>query len=486
MIKDNIQVQGFPQMKSPKIKGHVKIRLYNPNTWKSEVIEGDNMVTNALADIFASNYCGALDYRKMMPLYSKMLGGVLCFQNSLDISSEGAVDDYFIPDNSVNTITAHSGQTTFSDQADDVTRGNPLSTSMVVTDGVVTLAYEWGSSAGNGTIASVALTHSDVGDAGTGSGSQAFQGFKSVINAKFGNDNEYGLTTSGYQQIRFIKDGYAYSFWNEDTTNLIIKKIPIAFKQTGLVAGNPFIDDMDSSLMESHTININALGIYSGRHPFYFFDGENVLWLLYAINQQRTVSYMTVNLTTWVTTSGTVTTDDSSVTVGHLGSDTNNGSIGTCEVLFDGTYMYLPRGYGDRTVVTASGFLKVKLPPNDSDQTTTGLTSPCKAVGGFYRPNKNHRILVADGFVINNGIAYPCATDSNWNYYSSVSAMPIVVSNNGLTSLMLQRVSGTGYYYVGVSKMYLGTKFNLPSPIQKSNSQSMVVTYTLTEVDENE
>ena len=37
-------------------------------------------------------------------------------------------------------------------------------------------------------------------------------------------------------------------------------------------------------------------------------------------------------------------------------------------------------------------------------------------------------------------------------------------------------------YYVSVSKFYLATKYNLPTPVTKSNNQSMVITYTLTEV----
>ncbi len=309
-----------------------------------------------------------------------MYGGILCFSKQLDTSSAGAANDYFIPDNHStdgNPVTAHAGQTSFSTQDDDYTRGIP--SNVTATDGTVTFSWEWGLSAGNGTIQALALTHTDVGDAGTGSTSQAFQAFKPIIDAAY-NDagSSYGLPCSVQSNIRFIKDGYAYAFWNDDATTLTITKIPIAFQTTGLIAGNPFIN-MDNSLTESHDINISALSLNNANtHPFYFFDGSNTLWLLYARQQQRTVAYMTVNLTTWATTSGTITTDDSSITVGHLGSDTNNGSIGTSEVLFDGTYMYLPRGWTGRYCDNMSGFLKVKLPPNDNDQTTTGLTASCK------------------------------------------------------------------------------------------------------------
>lgn len=144
MIKETTQLQGFNNIKLPKIKGEVEIRLHNPTTGKTEIQRGENMVTDAVADIFASNYCGALDYRKVLPIWSNMYGGVLCFANALNVDSPTVADakkDYFIPDNSVNTVTAHAGQTSYTDQADDTTRGNPSSANMSVADGTVTLSW---------------------------------------------------------------------------------------------------------------------------------------------------------------------------------------------------------------------------------------------------------------------------------------------------------------------------------------------------------
>jgi hypothetical protein len=37
MIKETTQLQGFPKMKLPKLKGEVEIRLHNPTTGKTEV-----------------------------------------------------------------------------------------------------------------------------------------------------------------------------------------------------------------------------------------------------------------------------------------------------------------------------------------------------------------------------------------------------------------------------------------------------------------
>lgn len=462
-MHDFINEVGLSTFKCPKLKGHVKIELKNVETGKKEVaFEGDNMITNALADIFASNYCGALDYRKLLPLYSKMLGGVLCFQNSLDVTSEGAVDDYFIPDNSVNTVTAHAGQTTFSDQADDITRGNPLNTSMVVTDGAVTLAYEWGSSAGNGTIASVALTHSDVGDAGTGSDSQAFANLKPAINAGFGLAMENVIFFVG-------KDGYGYNFSTSGTT-VTINKIPMAYEKVGLVALAPF---SNSSLIETHNVTVTTN--FGSAKCFYCFDYENNnLWLFYNTSTSRNVSCEQISLTNYTATNRNFQTD--SVAVGRLD---NGNTYHYVQVPFDGEYVYLKIAISNS--IWSNNLLKVKLPPNHADQRL--LEAQNRPYGSLFIPNASHRVLAGKAMVINNNVLYPTATDDSMtNYGIQITGTPFMNTNQSLAVLGGQISNSNAGYYVTISKFYLGTKFNLPTPIQKSNSQSMVVTYTLTEV----
>ena len=279
MFHDNMTLEKINSVKFPKLKGHVKIRLHNPNTWKTEIIEGDNMITDAVSDIFAANYCGAMDYGQLLPLYSKMFGGIICFKNTLDITSADAEKDYFIPDNGANEVTAHAGQTTFSDQADDVKRGNPLNTSMVVTDGAVTLAWEWGSAAGNGEIKSVGLTHADVGDAGTGSTSNAFNAMTPCINAWNGVTNTPYTTTLAYCVLFIGKDGYGYRFTCSGQT-VTISKIVMPYTKTGLIS-NLYADTGITTHTVSTTVSFNA-------QPSYFYDYEHdYLWLFYSTTARK-------------------------------------------------------------------------------------------------------------------------------------------------------------------------------------------------------
>lgn len=488
-MNDIIHIEKFSHIKLPKLKGHVRIELKDVRTGKREIaFEGDNMITNALRDIFASNYCGALDYRWLLPIYSKMLGGVLCFRDTLDVSSEGAADDYFIPDDSVNSLIAHAGQTVFADQADDIKRGNPLNTSMVVTDGAVTLAYEWGSSAGNGTISSVALTHSDVGDAGTGSNSNAFRNLVPVINANFngyGNHNAMWThaTSQADNMVFFVgTDGYGYRFIANGTT-VTLTRIPLAYKKTGLVAGHPFVDG-DSIKTQTITTNTNY-NISSYGNPYYCYVAEtNRLWLFYNTSAGRSIKVEEINLADWGTANWHATNHDSEFS--NLGANIHpmyNGHPSQALPYSNGS-VYFPK-----TVVsgfTVSGFLRVNL-TSPADQSE--LTANVVPFGGVFPTTAARRIIVGKQFVINNGSLYPCTSaDENAGTSSSnISRFAFLDQKKGLANLGGQY----GYnnplnqsYYVAISKFYLGTKFNLPTPIQKSNTQSMVITYTLTEVEE--
>lgn len=486
MIKDCMQNERISGYKLPKIKGHVRIELKDVRTGKREIaFEGNNMITNALRDIFASNYCGALDYRWLLPIYSKMLGGVLCFRNTLDVSSEGAADDYFIPDESVNSLIAHAGQTVFADQADDIKRGNPLNTSMVVTDGAVTLAYEWGSSAGNGTISSVALTHSDVGDAGTGSNSNAFRSLVPVINANFNGGVAMWthVASQADNMVFFVgADGYGYRFIANGTT-VTLTRIPLAYKKTGLVAEQPFVDG-DSIKTQTITTNTNYNTSSYGNPYYCYVEETNRLWIFYSTSAGRSIKVEEINLADWGTANWHATNHDSEFS--NLGANIMalyNGHPSQVLPYSNGS-VYFPKTQVSGN--TVSGFLCVNL-TSTADQSE--LTANVIPFGGVFPTSAARRIIVGKQFVINNGILYPCtsADDDAGTGITNINRFAFLDQKKGLANLGGQygwNNPANQSYYVAISKFYLGTKFNLPTPIQKSNTQSMVITYTLTEVEE--
>ena len=474
MIIDKMRPEYIGGVRIPKLKGHVKIRLHNPTTGKTEIHEGDNMITNAVSDIFAANLCGVMKYQDMLPLYSKMFGGVILFNGKLD---ESDADDYFIPDNSTyagdehpeqggNTVIAHAGQTTFSDQSDDVTRGNPLATSMTVADGAVTLAWEWGSTAGVGTIKSLGLTHTDVGDAGTGSNSAAFTAMTPIINAN------YGLVPP--KPVFFIdEDGYGYDMSISGTT-LTLTKFPVVYSEAGLV-GIPF--DYVSGIEK--TKNVTLQTSFNGS-PMYFFDKESSkLYLFYNASLSNSVVVDIINLSNF----------DSIPSPTHAVWNNLDESVGPlvttpsrfCNLPFNDGYVYLPKftAIAQDTI----GFLKIKL-SSTGDQTFVTNTRNGKMLSGVFQPNESHRIIVGKSFVINNDVLYKTAIATPDWVYTWAGDNTTVNSNldQGKSLVGLTFTNNKERYYPSISKFYLATKYNLPAAITKSNMQNMVVTYTLTEV----
>lgn len=468
MIKETTQLQGFNNIKLPKIKGEVEIKLHNPTTGKTEVHKGENMITNAVYDIFASNYCGTMNYANMLPLATKMFGGILCFANDLDISSADAAKDYYIPNEGTNSLIAHAGQTPLTDQADDLKRGNPLSSSMTFQDGSATLAWEWGITAGNGTFKSLALTHADTGSFGTGANNSAFKTFVPVIT---------GSQISLDRPIQFVdKRGFAYYITVNGTT-VTFNKYPIAYAQAGIVESLV----PQSAYVETFTVTTTT-SFSSDRAPGYHFNIDNdKLFLFYndSIYETHTLYVEEIDIVAKTATNRNITNQDINF---RMFADSYMAGF---DVPMYGTYVYIaerPNGFSP----TTQSWYKIDVTnPADTTQLTvpvaTNFLAPC------FTPPYANKILPSSEWVINNGINYITGNTDSYEYQSGYSRLgsSTKMTVTGLTSLV-SRISGSNIFVVRASKLYLATKYNLSSSVTKSASQSMVITYTITEVAPNE
>lgn len=150
-----------------KFIGTTRIELTDVRTGAREVYEKHNMVTNALRDIFKPLGLCCRPYRyfhDFVPYYSKLLGGILCFDTEIDENP----DNYYAPVNA-NLIgcaaygTQNNTRNTF--------RGgfNTTESEVNLTDRYVKYVYDFATSQANGTIASVCLTHLNGGFTSYGS-----------------------------------------------------------------------------------------------------------------------------------------------------------------------------------------------------------------------------------------------------------------------------------------------------------------------------
>ncbi len=139
------------------LKGHTKIELTDCKTGKKHVTEETNMVTNAVAHLFADNLngMGLLDYSDLVPIASQCMSGLLLFEKPVEESAErlyAPSDNHCVGycNTAVNTGT-------------DVKRGSyNLTESEETTDGHK-YVWDFNTSQGNGTISALSLTKPNAG-----------------------------------------------------------------------------------------------------------------------------------------------------------------------------------------------------------------------------------------------------------------------------------------------------------------------------------
>ena len=143
------------------IKGSATIELTNADGTK-QIIKHDNMITNAVADMFRS-YMGDMPLIHKLNFYDytyagTIFGGLLLFDDRLNDDAS----DYAIPS---TKITGYASDTAYSGQ--DLSRGSRnIAESGLQEDGSYKLVWNFGTSQGNGTIQSIALCPIAMGKIG--------------------------------------------------------------------------------------------------------------------------------------------------------------------------------------------------------------------------------------------------------------------------------------------------------------------------------
>lgn len=143
------------------IKGSATIELTNADGTK-QIIKHDNMITNAVADMFRS-YMGDMPLIHKLNFYDytyagTIFGGLLLFNDRLNDDAS----DYAIPS---TKITGYASNTAYSGQ--DLSRGSRnIAESGLQEDGSYKLVWDFGTSQGNGTIQSIALCPIAMGKIG--------------------------------------------------------------------------------------------------------------------------------------------------------------------------------------------------------------------------------------------------------------------------------------------------------------------------------
>lgn len=475
------------------IKGRATIELVNADGTK-EVVKHDNMVTNALADLFRSYRGEVVPGLKLSKLgddfVKNFFGGILLFNEKLNTDA----DDYMIP---TTKVTGFAGQTSYSGL--DVARGSCNDTeSGLQPDGSYKLVWDFSTAQSNGSIQSVALCPKIMGEIGVSDTIQNSEK-KFYNDLAFSANNPYdgngyllvdssGNYTAGvynsYLRIVAVIGDFAYAIDTSFTDvykTLVLKlyRFNIGFKKLGLsskIGRATYIDSIDITLpAEMKSVIKKGLS--------FTYDAEkNVLIAFglgtYNVTTKQGIVYCEINLSDYsVVQKSFANTTPYSIE----GTGVTSGNSDNLYVYIDETHIYV------MAKVQLVGYYMYIIDRNDNTNinvvTYAGEALVCKIIIPMYR-NKNvfvfsvtnssgdYEIYVVDK---KTGVA----KKTNSKDFGVCSPLRI----NDAVFAKLDRYLG---YRIVMNPFILTTKNNLDETITKTSSQTMKITYTLTEVAEGE
>lgn len=509
IIHDRYRSDEFSGAKLPKLKGHVKVSLHNCRTGKNEVWEGDNIVTNAVRDIFALNFLGGIDHSKLLPLYQSYFGGILCYDTLHTLNA----DNYY--PQAGHGLVAHAGDIAPSTAAiiqEDLTRGAPLSVD-VSNDNSVTMTWEWGSEQGNGTINSISLTHKDTGNAGLGVNSSAFKAFNPYLDITSASLTALPLSLNGANNV-FLKYDDAHclyfhigepsDYYNNHTSfatqKITVYKRNLAFQKAGLYQNiNPSTAHEDSFTVTT-SVNFYA-------NPAYYFDYTNKkLWLFTNLTgaangydgtpySSSVVYYSVIDCVNKTEDShGTITSDTADLAPLCWGADTafswDDSRRYMTNLIKQGNYVFFPKTTGISSNAGAAqmnwkGYRAINITNSqtykDISFSDTLVYPACMGMDGG-------GLIVSPGRIIRGTTGYTCTSpftapsdpqtasqSSSWSFATPDKPSSFVMAiGNG-------NEGSTRPRYIFANKMLNTTLFNLDSPVVKNTSKSLNIQYTLTE-----
>lgn len=494
-MNDSIKKNSLGSIRTPKLKGHTKITLRDVKTGEVKIVEKDNLVTGAIANLFANNYANTLNTASsdIMPIRN-LFGGVLCFGNQLTENQS----NIYPPSQSENPLIAHAGSS-----ADLTDTANPKQGQRNESEsGEITNGWKWvfdfTTSQGNGTISSVGLCSGVGGSCGMTPTKNLFNPTivadvytlifaASVPQMLDGSNVDYTKyypimynSQAGEFTSVYIKPG---SSSLADTA--MIRRIRHDVSLFGLNLGvNDWEIDEDSSqqeIVQQVTLGHGAGGSSSllGSNYGICTDGTYIYIVRKAASNK--VEVWKIDSEDTSVTSTVYTTDTGSI--GEFPADPSRNS--TYNRRRPGKFGYIPVHNGCLYVPTSDylSFYKLDL--------TTGVWSSISNNNGAEPATDEPSYWIGDicygyNYIINGNEIYPMAptpkpTCSNGGDYFHHS-MKITNSNSLLDTIKGDSSARPGYQCTTLNGLYLATIQNLTQAVTKSSSQTMKIEYSLTEV----
>lgn len=443
-MNDIITPSGFDLTKN--LHGHVRVETRS--RWTGRVVdsqEKENLVTNALSNVFKPCFmAGRILSDWFTPIYAKALGGLFVFSDTL---TESASNVHFPMNAKLIAYAAQDSNTS------NVMGGSLNAAECLFTSNGYTSVWDFLTSQANGTIASIARTSylfKSRGLAADPSSSHVYD------LSSFG---PYSLGSGMYIIGYDATNKYLYvttttsQTYNGNTypTNKIYKTY-CDFEKKYLLP-TYFIPNPDK-WTEVVTISSSTDGTSNASHYSYDAYSDNFFYVASGSTKKIYI----------ISTSGT--RSQISIPANAAGSYQAAATENYYWYINSGSTLYRVKKSNpvdtDSFTVSASGFTPYKLVGLNNDGIMVGASS-----GYLYAFVYSDLTVV---FVtLDSGASYYSLLDGSYpSYHSAIMFLGDYFGRNQTGAVLPL----TGY---------LGTIANLDSPVTKTSSQTMKITYTLTE-----
>lgn len=455
----------------PRLHGHTKITLTNVRTGEKEVVEKDNLVTNALANIFENNFFGSMNYSDITPVRD-MLGGVLCFEDELTAN----VNNTLPPCEDDNKMIANAGQTAHATPSP--TRGNPNgSLSGETIDGKgYKFVWDFPTNVANGTISTVCLTNKVGGDVGLKPVSLVANSPLLAISSNKSKALYDGVAhnySECYHALVKIdttnQTGLYVEFAERPTTTLTVKEIALCLKTQGV---NDSLGN--ATVVDEHSITLTRS--FDRRYAAICCDSDYMYVCEPSANEGTTLYIDKINLSTWAVSSMNIT--DASLSLRSTLFFRNEDYGYACRTVVSGGYLYWykadKRGFYKFNVSDLADIVEIDSEMEEDTNEEYGLAEVYDG------------LVVGKNFFINDKV-YPMATEpANKLIYYTDYTTPFIrfLRDGGLFYVW-------GYLYNNsyITTIYAGCAFprvelctiqNLNNPVVKTSDKTMQIEYTVT------
>lgn len=460
--------------KIPELEGHIKIELFNAETGElEECVEGKNLVTNAVRDIFASNYFGSMNYSKMMPIFKEMFGGILCFQ---DLLTEDA-DGYAVPNYHTNVVKGHAGQATYVPETEgvDITRGNPNFSASGYTEHGFRHVWEFGTTQGNGTIKAVGLCHKDAGSYWLNNGNRSF-------NPYIDSDT---IETAGTLSAPLFFDrntgtSYRLTYASNSTTLGIETHCYAGVKDgIGFTQVFPCDEDSDTTNRELHQVTMPHR---ASDFLYLYHEDTNKIDALYSPGGNK-LQKSVIDLSTWTVSTTEHTIADTSLYGSDGSGNYGKNAAGNARAVSLDQDGYLYWLKSDRKSVYKIKYSTMIADVEAVSDTTLDNHTYCDGIQGVGHFGVNiYEGFVVDHDEIRHTYSNPYILGDGGTELRDVCSNP----DGGMVQFfpVKRNYSNGSRIGVRIAKLFLSTIKNLDTPINKNSTQTMTITYTITEVDD--